>query len=354
MRDRILEEDLNTLCESCHGWLTQMDHSTVFITGATGLIGSQLVKALLRFNDLFSKKIHVVGISRGKEKAACVLKNSLGRDDFEMLYADVKDGICYDSSVDYIIHGANTTSSLEYVNKPVETIRSIVEGTDRMLSFAAEKKVKSFVYLSSMEMYGRPQPDEKAVTEETKGFLDPLNVRSSYSEGKRMAECLCVSYAKEYDISVKIARLSQVFGADVNPDDNRIFVQMAKSVLNQRDIVLHTQGNSTGNYCYTRDAVSAILLLLIKGENGEAYNVVNEETNRTIRQMAEMVASEIANHKIKVTYDIAKSSDQYGYAPDVKMKLSSEKLRKLGWESQVGLEEMYRRMIGSFRERGIK
>lgn len=354
MRDAVLEEDLEILCESCRELFMDLEKCTVLVTGATGLIGSQIVKALLRFNDRYTKKIHLVGVSRGKERAIDVFRELLNRDDFEMIYGDISEGIGYAAEVDYMIHGANTTSSLEYVKQPVETIRSIVGGTDQALTFAKDKKVKGFVYLSSMEMYGKPLPDMGEIKEEMYGIIDPLKVRSSYSEGKRMAECLCVSYAEENDVPIKIARLAQVFGADVSGKDNRVFVQMAKSVLNHTDIVLHTEGHSTGNYCYTRDAVAAILLILLRGEIGAAYNVVNEETNRTIREMAYLVANKIANQEIQVKYEIPESDKAYGYAPDVKLKLSSYKLRELGWESQVGLEEMYLRMIESFRERDIR
>ena len=175
-------------------------------------------------------------------------------------------------------------------------------------------------------------------------------MRSSYSEGKRIAECLCASYCDEYGVPVKIARLAQTFGAGILQQDNRVYAQFARSVLNKRDIVLHTEGKSYGNYCYTTDAIRALILLLNKGENGQAYNVCNEETTTTIADMAKMVNQEFGDGSIKVIFDIPKDQKTYGYAPDVKMCLSSEKLRMLGWIPQYSLSQMYERMIAYMLE----
>lgn len=151
-----------------------------------------------------------------------------------------------------------------------------------------------------MEAFGITDSSLEYVKEDDLGYIDIHNVRSSYSEGKRICECLCSSYAREYNVPVKIARLAQTFGAGIPYEENRVFAQFAKSAINGNDIVLHTAGQSVGNYCYTRDVVKAILLLLIRGNNGEAYTVANPASSITIRGMAEMVAKELADDKIKV------------------------------------------------------
>jgi nucleoside-diphosphate-sugar epimerase len=214
-----------------------------------------------------------------------------------------------------------------------------------MLRLAVEKKVKAFVYISSMEIYGQPKNEGKTA-EKDLGYVDIGTVRSCYPEGKRMCECLCTAYAAQYGVNVKSARLAQTFGAGVLPTENRVFAQFARSAVNGEDIVLHTTGESEGNYVYTADAVRAILLLLQKGEPGEAYNVANEESHITIRSMAELVASEIAGGKISVVIDIPEDSASLGYAPPVKMQLDASKLMALGWKPTVGLADAYRRMIG--------
>lgn len=165
-------------------------------------------------------------------------------------------------------------------------------------------------------------------------------MRSCYPLAKRMAENICYCYFREYGIPVKVARLAQTFGKGVLPGENRVFVQFAHSVLEGRDIVLHTCGSSVGNYCDIEDAIKGILTILEKGTEGEAYNVVNESNTMTIREMAEMVCRKLAADQIKVVYDIPKEN-VYGYAAETGLRLSGKKLESLGWKPVKGLEEMY-------------
>ncbi|MCM1307434.1 MAG: NAD-dependent epimerase/dehydratase family protein [Butyrivibrio sp.] len=343
--DKYLLEDLENIAQSSLPF-EELYGSTVLVTGATGLVGSQAVKALLTMNRLKNAGIKVIATVRNEEKARRAYEG-FDADGLSFLVQDVTEPIDVSVSADYIIHAASPTSSKFFVEKPVETIRTAVNGTDNILSFAARTGAKGMVYLSSMEVYGVTDPALPCVREKDLGYIDILNVRSSYSEGKRICECLCASYAKEYGVPVKTARLAQTFGAGIPYEENRVFAQFAKSAINGTDIVLHTQGNSVDNYCYTRDVIKAVLLLLLRGEAGEAYTVTNEESNTTIRGMAQMVADKIAGGGIRVVFDIPKDALAYGYAPDVKMQLNADKLRALGWEPEIGLLETYERMIGS-------
>ena len=183
------------------------------------------------------------------------------------------------------------------------------------------------------------------------GYINPLAVRSNYPESKRLCENMCVAFWSEYGVPVKIARLSQTFGAGILSGENRVFAQFARSAIEGKDIVLHTRGLSEGNYCYTRDTIMGLFLILIKGENAEAYNVTNPETHTTIVDMARMVCQKFGNGKIKVVFDIPESN-QFGYAADTKMKLNADKLKNLGWRPEIGLEEAYRRMIMGMKREG--
>ena len=123
-----------------------------------------------------------------------------------------------------------------------------------------------------------------------------------------------------------------------------MFAQFARSAINRENIILHTKGLSEGNYCYTRDCVTGLLTILLKGKDGEAYNVANPDSHTTIVDMAKMVANKIADGEIKVVFDIPESNT-FGYAADTKMKLNSDKLQKIGWKPEIGLEEAYKRTI---------
>ncbi len=346
--DRYLQEDLDYIADSELPF-EELYHSTVMVTGATGLVGSLVVKALLNMNRLKNAGIRVVALVRNEEKARSVFEDCFS-EGLIFLVGDVAAPLEVTGDVDYIIHAASPTASKFFVEHPVETILTAVNGTRNVLELAKEKNSKGVVYLSSMEAYGITDPSQECVREKDLGYIDVLNVRSSYSEGKRMCECLCASYASEYGVNVKIARLAQTFGAGISKEETRVFAQFAKSAINKTDIVLHTLGQSVGNYCYTRDVVKAVLLLLIRGNAGEAYTVANEESNATIADMARMVAREFGSGQVNVVFDIPENLASMGYAPDVKMKLNSDKLQALGWKPEVSLRETYERMIGSLRE----
>mgnify|MGYP005755143895 CR=1 FL=1 len=344
--DPVLQEDLDLIAKSDLPF-EQLKGKTVFVTGATGLVGSFVVRALLCVNRMRDLQMTVLALVRDREKGKRFYGELCARDDLQLMQGDILNPLCVEQPVDFILHGASITNSKQMVTYPVETIRTAVNGTDNILAFAKQKAVQSMVYISSMEMYGAPDPALESVSETDYGYVDVLQVRSCYPEGKRMSECLCAAYAHEHGVPVKIARLAQTFGAGVSKKETRVFAQFAKSYLDNTDIVLHTNGMSTGNYCYTRDCVLGLLTILLKGENGQAYNVTNEETNITIRDMAQMLAD--MNGKIKVVFDIPQDALQYGYAPPVQMKLSSKKLNELGWKAQVPLQQMYLKLMESWQ-----
>lgn len=346
--DLILQEDLEqiaALADKSGDWKNR----TFLISGATGLIGSVLIKALLYVERRDKLNIRIIGLIRDKEKANKVFAPCLYRPNLEFVTADLSRGIPeIDGTIDYIIHTASVTESETMVKRPVDTIKTSVNGTMALLELARRKNVKSMIYLSSMEVYGTPFGNPH-VREGDLGQIPLDQVRSCYPESKRMCECLCLSYASQYGVNVVSARLAQTFGAGVQKNDNRVYAQFARAVINRKNIVLHTTGQSEGNYCYLSDAVRAILILLKKGRRGEAYNISNERCHTTIEGMAKMVASEVAKGAIAVEYDLPDDLSKYGYAPEVKIKLNASGMRELGWEPQIDLKESYERLILSMK-----
>lgn len=341
---RELMEDLDVLASYIEG--QKLGNNTIMVTGATGFIGSLLIKAFLRYNQTRTDPVKIIGLARSVDKAVSVFGMDLIRNpdkyNVMFLYQDICDPIP-DIHCDYMIHTASVTASRVFIDKPVEVLDGIYMGTKQVLEAARKNDAKGIVYLSSMEVFGQIRSSDR-LAEKDLGYLDLQNVRSCYPEGKRIAELLCKSYAEEYNVPVRIARLAQVFGAGVLPGENRVFAQFLRSAIRGEDIVLHTRGLSTGNYCYTTDAIRAILLLLRAGNPGEAYAVVNEENTMPIAQMAAMVAEYFSSGRSKVVIDCS-DCRRFGYAPDTQMRLSAKKLNELGWKASVPLIDMYRRMI---------
>lgn len=316
----------------------------VLVSGACGLIGKALVSALVLYNG--KKPITVVALVRNEAKARKVFRN-LPSENIEYLVCDVCDLQPSDIGVDYIIHGASFTASKDFIEKPVDVIKVSVKGTENLLEFAQANKVKSFVYLSSMEVYGIHVTEDK-VFENSASVLDTTSVRSSYSESKRMCESLCAAYCSQYCVPAKVVRLTQTFGEGVAYDDKRVFAEFARCVIEGKDIVLKTKGETKRNYLYTDDAVAAILTVLEKGKSGEAYNAANEETYCSIREMADLAAKTFGAGKVNVRFDFT-DAEKCGFVPEIKMNLSTEKLKALGWKAEVGLTEAFEKTIRSMK-----
>lgn len=322
-------------------FLSEIGKCTLLITGATGMIGTMLIKVLQTYNHRHSDAIHIVAYVRNKEKALSKWSDYID-ENLEWIVGDICTPIIYDKPVDYIIHCASNTASRDFVEKPVETIETALHGTKNILTLAHTKKVRKVLYLSSLEVYGTP--DKFEVTEDCNGRIDWTNIRSSYSEGKRMAECICQSYYAEYNVPVVIARLAQTFGAGFELTDNRVYAQFARAVAAKQDIVLRTKGTTIRNYCYLTDAISALLLLCVKGIAGEIYNIANEDTTCSIAEMAQIVAN-LSNGTTKVIFDLSTDTAQLGYNPEMKIKLLSYKLRKLGWKPTNDITTAFKKAI---------
>lgn len=339
MNYQVLKEDVQLFAQ--HFYLReQLRGKTFLITGATGLIGSVMVKCLLALNQLYDLDIRILAIVRDLEKAQKVFAGEFEAVNFLRLpLAGIK---CDDvpESVDYIIHLASPTSGRYMEDHPVETFDLAYQSTLALLNYANQTKVAGMVYVSSLEYYGQVL-DDRLITEDMQGYVDSASARSSYPMGKRAAEYLCFAFAKEFSVSVKVARLTQTLGAGISENDNRVFAQFARSVIKGEDIVLHTKGESAKPYCYTTDCVSGILHILLKGQSGEAYNVANPDTYISIRSLAEFMKQHF-NPSINVCIDL---SADMGYAPVTKLRLSIKKINELGWQPQYGLKDIFEKLI---------
>ena len=344
MNNQILIEDVKRFASNFK-LSNQLQGKVFVITGATGLIGSVMVKCLLELNRQKNLGIKVIAVVRDIVKAQKVFLDEFSQIEFRQVdLAEISKNRINNTDVDYVIHLASPTASKYFVEHPVETLRTAVEGTTAVLEFAKEANIEGIVYASSLETYGSNHTEDW-LSEDFQGYVNPTEVRSSYNIGKRACECLCHAYAKEYGVNVTIARLTQTFGAGVEYNDGRVFAQFARKAIEGQNIELHTTGETKRMYCYTTDAISAMLYLLLKGKKGEAYNIANTDSYISIRDLAYWVRKEF-NPRIDVM--IAPQEDQ-GYAPETKLRLNTSKIEDLGWHPKYEFKEMFERLIKSMK-----
>lgn len=313
--------------------LEQLKHTTLLLTGGTGLVGFNILKELSPVAEELD--IRILALVRDEEKARQKFAGLDRR--IVPVQGDVLRPLSIEGPVDHIIHGASITSSEAFVRQPVETIMTSVAGVQNLLELARKKQTRSMVYLSSMEVYGSVW-EEKLLKESDIGYLDPVRLRSSYPESKRLCENLCVAYAKEYAVPVKIARLAQTFGPGIPATDRRAIVQFITSALRDQDIAIKASGESARMYLYTFDAVTALLTLLLKGENGAAYNIANKDTYCSIRRLAQTIVQTFGASS-RVLVNTGTAEERAIYPPDSYLRLDTAKLEALGWSPQVSLEE---------------
>lgn len=311
---------------------------SIMVTGSTGLIGSQLVRTFLSRNDAFNSGFSLLLPVRNIEKARALFGD---RSDISLLSWSLGEPIDCSAAVDYVVHAACGTSSKAFLETPATTIMQIVNGGESVLNHSASSHAEKVLFLSTMEVYGETQG---VATEDNLGKLDPMVVRNSYPEAKRLVECLCASYAAEYGLPSVVMRLAQTFGEGVNVNDMRVFADFGRHAIGGQDIVLLSDGLKRNGYLSVDDAVRAIIFALVKGESGQAYNAVNEDAYCSIKEMAELVLREFGAQgaQVRREYDpereatFRKSSD---------LRLDSTKLKNLGWEPKDDLTDMYRAMI---------
>lgn len=309
------------------------------ITGATGLIGSAIVKKLISDDVDIVCPVRNIGKVHDIFNEGLCNKVSWIEVPIESFLNDLEE------KYDYIIHCASPTASKYFVEQPVETMQFNLDTTTALLNYSRYNPIKGMVYLSSLESYGTVLDDTNAICEDFQGYVNPMEVRSSYNMAKRMCESLCHAYAKEYEVPVKVVRLTQTISPYITESDMRVFAQFARRAAKGEDIELHTEGTASRQYIHIEDAVDAILCVLYNGEPGEAYNAAREDSYISVRDMAQFVQDNF-NPSGRVVFH---KRDDMGYAPTTKIKLNVEKLRKLGWDAKYGLYDMFENLISLLR-----
>lgn len=295
----LYEQDIDHIAGS--PMLQKLEEKTILITGATGMIGKYMIHVLQRYNTIYAKdKCKIIALCRSAE-VGCAL---FGKDDnIEYIIADVCEPVQIQERIDYIVHAASNTNPSTYAKIPVETYRANVIGTENMLQLARKKHSEAALFISSASVYGNVS--HGTLDENTCGRIDFFNINNSYSEGKRMGECICKSFFSEYGVPVKIARPFHMYGPGMRLDDGRLFDDLVNKVLNGKDIVLLSSGDKKRNFCYIRNSIELLFHILINGKAGEIYNVGSPNNSYTIKEFAQKLIEANDDERLRIIYNIS-------------------------------------------------
>ncbi len=314
----VVAADLGYICDHLSHEFSQMSGKRLVITGGAGFLGYYLVQSVVHWNRHFTDSpIDLAVYDNFMRGVPDWLESLRGEENLSIEKYDVIDPLPASiGDCDFIVHAATIASPIYYRKHPIETMDANVYGLRHLLDYCLEQKekgkpVEGFLFYSTSEIYGDPTPENIPTPETYRGNVSCTGPRACYDESKRYGETLCVNFARQYGLPIRIARPFNNYGPGLKITDRRALPDFARDVLNGRDIVLLSDGAPTRTFCYVADAVVGYYKILVRGHDGESYNIGMDKPEISIRQLAEMV--------------VEQSRELFDYQGDVVMKVSEDK-----------------------------
>ena len=309
-----------------------MIRKTVLVTGGAGFVGSHLCKALLERGD------HVVCIDNFISGRLSNIEPLKKNPEFDLLIHDVTEP--YNFYVDEIFNLACPASPIFYQRDPIATYKTTVLGAINALDLALRWNAKIF-QASTSEVYGdalvHPQPESYW------GNVNPHGVRSCYDEGKRGAESLFFDYYRKHKMCIKVARIFNTYGPNMNVDDGRVVSNFIIQALQNRDITVYGDGKQTRSFCYVDDLIRGMLALMDSDDSVTGPVNLGNPGEFTMLELAEKVLKQTGSRS-KLVFMPLPGDDPRVRRPDITL---AGKL--LGWKPEIPLDEGLRRTIEYFK-----
>jgi len=353
---QLLHTDLQYICDSLDEEFTQISGKKLLITGGAGFLGYYLVQSALHWNQgkSLANKIHVT-VYDNYIRGIPTWLTSLGkRDDLDVLKVNMIEPLpAVMPDYSYIIHAAGIASPIYYRKYPIETMDANINGLRSLLEYGRSQEskgtpVQGFLFYSSSEIYGDPSPDQIPTSEGYRGNVSCTGPRACYDESKRYGETLCVNFAQQYGLPVKVARPFNNYGPGLKITDRRVLPDFVRNVFSGKDIVMLSDGSPTRTFCYSADAIIGYYKVLVKGRKGEAYNVGVEKPEISIRTLADKVvsiASDLFDYKGKVVHKKDVEDDYLVDNPNRRCPIIEKARRELGYNPTILIDEGLKRSL---------
>lgn len=352
----LLRQDLDQICRDLRDEFGAMAGGQLLITGGAGFLGYYLVQAALHFNRTAARD-QPIRVSvwdsfiRGRPQWLTALEGT----------PYLKVG-CYDlieplpqsmPEFDWIIHAAGIASPPFYRKHPLKTIDANINGLRNLLDYgvaraARGRPLRGLLFYSSSEIYGDPTPEWIPTPEHFRGLVSCTGPRACYDESKRFGETLCVVYAQQHGIATRMARPFNNYGPGLKITDKRVLPDFAREVLADRDIVMYSDGKPTRTFCYSADAITGYYKVLVKGRDGEPYNIGDEKPEISMCEVAQKViatAGELFGYEGKLVRQTNPEADYLVDNPNRRCPDLTKSRRELGYDPKVGVDEGIRRSL---------
>lgn len=304
----------------------------ILVTGGAGFIGSHLCERLL---DEGNKVICLDNYVTGRRKN---VKHLIDNRYFELIRHDITRPITME--VDQIYNLASPASFTFEKYDPINTLKTNFIGMMNILKIARLNKIR-VLQASTSEVYGDPLVHPQI--EDYWGNVNPIGVRSSYDEGKRVAETLCMDYKRCYDVDVRIVRIFNTFGPRILEKDGRVVSTFIVQALKEDDITIFGDGLQTRSFCYVDDLVDGIIRMMNNEKNFSEPINLGSTAEHTINELARLI-KKLTVSKSKIVYKISRKDDPKRRKPDI-----SKAKKLLGWEPKIELKKGLLRTIEYFR-----
>ncbi len=344
----IVKKDIENILVGIKKESKKLEGKTILITGSSGFLGSYFMAVFSELNrSCFKKKCKVIALDNyitGEKK------NILGLSydkKFIIKQCDVKSMPKIKEPVDYIIHAAGIASPVYYMKYPIETIEVGTKGTQNLLELAREKKVKSFLFFSSSEIYGDPQEGNVPTPETYKGHVSSIGPRACYDESKRLGETLCTVYHSLYKVPVKIVRPFNVYGPGMKANDYRVLPRFLVSAIKREPMPIHGNGLQTRTYSYISDSIVGFLKVLLSDDGGEVYNIGNDQDEINLLDLAKLIVKKVPGSQVvNIPYPDSYPADEpKRRCPDI-----TKAKAKLSYNPKVDISDGVGRLLQWYRD----
>jgi UDP-glucuronate decarboxylase len=307
----------------------------ILVTGGGGFIGRHLVKALAA-----SEENIITVLDNFSTSSESDFRDLKDQKNVELVKWNVTSPFSFDCEV--IFNLACPASPVQYQKNPVETSRTNFLGTLHALTLAREKKAV-MVQASTSEVYGDPKFSPQV--ESYWGNVNPIGIRSCYDEGKRVAETLCFDFYREYNTTIKVARIFNTYGPGMAFNDGRVVSNFIVQALEDEDISIYGRGEQTRSFCYVRDIVKGLMSLAFTPTETTGPINIGNPNEITISTLAKEILA-LTNSKSAITYHQLPADDPVQRKPEISM---ASKI--LGWKPEVDLHSGLGLTISDFRNR---
>lgn len=322
----------------------KLTNKSVMISGATGLIGSFLIDVIFEKNLTENLNCTVYALGRNEQKAKKRFEKIAKDSHFVFVSYDVTQPLIRNDigNLDFVLHLASNTHPVQYSTDPIGTITTNIIGLQNMLNYSSERNIKRFAFASSCEIYGENRGDVEFFDENYCGYINSNTLRAGYPESKRCGEALCQAYMAKKGLDIVIPRFTRSYGPTMLMSDTKAINQFIKKSIAGEDVVLKSSGMQYYSYQYVADSVSGLLTILLCGNSGEAYNIADEHSDITLKDLATAIAR--FSHT-KVKFELPDDIEAAGYSTATKSRLDGNKLKSLGWRPRYDIESGLMRTI---------